>query len=159
MEKVDCNGKKLRPLTLLQQKFCQNLLKGMNQYQAYVAAGYKEKTRDIARVCASELIRKPNVAIKIAELRNNLAVEAAWDAGKLIKEFEGLYLTALGRKKLNNYSGKKLEIQTVDITEARKALENIAKLVGAYKQTDGDNLILNNFLLQFQNRHGIIEAK
>ncbi|MBP6120768.1 MULTISPECIES: terminase small subunit [Providencia] len=48
-------------LTKLQQKFVLGILKGLNQTDAYKQAGYKAKTEETARSCASEILTNPNV--------------------------------------------------------------------------------------------------
>ena len=59
---------KQRPLTVRQERFCEFIIAGESQTESYLQAGWKV-TRKSARVNASELLAKPNIKEKIAELR------------------------------------------------------------------------------------------
>lgn len=58
----------LRPLTVRQERFCEYIVAGESQTESYILAGWKV-TRKSARVNASDLLTKPNIKAKIAELR------------------------------------------------------------------------------------------
>ena len=48
-----------------QYRFCLNIMQGMSQTEAYLQAGY-DTTREMATVCASELLTKPHVSSFLA---------------------------------------------------------------------------------------------
>jgi len=59
---------KHRALNVRQQRFCEFIVAGESQTDAYLMAGWKV-TRKSARVNASELLAKPNIKAHIADLR------------------------------------------------------------------------------------------
>jgi phage terminase small subunit len=63
-----------RPLTQKQENFCQNILKGMSQYQAYLQAYEVQPTtgREVVDISASRLIDEPKIALRIKELRDKV---------------------------------------------------------------------------------------
>jgi hypothetical protein len=65
-----------RNLTGKQERFCLFIFKGETQSKAYEKAGYKTGTRQTNDVNASKLLRYPNVAARVAELRGNAVVKA-----------------------------------------------------------------------------------
>lgn len=100
-----------------QAKFCLEFLRTGNATEAYKAAGYTPRSDAIAAVCASQLLRKPNVQKHLDELRKEMDVEIIADA------FERrVKLTAILRDKENSVS---------DIT---KAIDILNKMDGLYIQ-------------------------
>ena len=71
-----------------QEKFCQNIVKGMSQSEAYIKAGYSET--DSARANASRLIAKDNVQARIAELQSRAAEKAELTTAHFAKRLERL---------------------------------------------------------------------
>ncbi len=68
------------------EKFAQEIVKGSSGSSAYMAAGFKAKTVNVARVGASQLLMKPNVSGRINELRAKLADEFAVTQEKIVRE-------------------------------------------------------------------------
>jgi hypothetical protein len=77
-------------LTYLQENFAQNIVAGMNQTQAYKAAGYTWESMLPATLwdTASKLAANPEVTQRIQELRQPVVARVAWDLGRLVSEFE-----------------------------------------------------------------------
>ena len=63
-----------------QAKFCLEFLRTGNATEAYKAAGYNPRSDAVAAVCASQLLRKPNVQKYLDELRKEMDVEIIADA-------------------------------------------------------------------------------
>ncbi|WP_072059808.1 MULTISPECIES: terminase small subunit [Xenorhabdus] len=84
-------------LTKQQQKFVLGILKGLNQTDAYKQAGYKAKTEETARSCASEILTNPNVKAFL----NSMNQEAVSDA--VMSRQEALErLSAMGRVSIHD---------------------------------------------------------
>lgn len=108
----------LRVVTKLneqQERFCRAIVEGMNQRDAYVAAGYKTTTEGATDANASRLLSDAKVAARIAEMRAPIA-----------KKFE-ITTDFLATELLNVW---KASIGAEDRTNARQALMDIAKLTG-----------------------------
>lgn len=58
-----------RPLSIKQQKFCEHIVAGETNAQAYRKAGYAVTNSNSAEACASRLLGKANIRSRIAELR------------------------------------------------------------------------------------------
>ncbi len=62
-----------------QAKFCLEFLRTGNATEAYKAAGYTPRSDAVAAVCASQLLRKPNIQEYLAKLRKDLDKEIVAD--------------------------------------------------------------------------------
>lgn len=67
----------------MQERFCQEYVKDLNGRQAAIRAGYAENS---AEVQASQLLRKTNVASRVAELQQTVADKAGVTALGLLTE-------------------------------------------------------------------------
>ncbi len=83
---------KTRDLSRQQQKFIENYLSGMNLTDAYIKAGYKTKSRYVAGVNASQLMKNPKIRAVVDE-----AMEEQLQAA---------------RDRLNSLTGKAIEALT-----------------------------------------------
>ena len=75
------------------EHFAQGLAKGLNQTQAYIAAGYSKTG---AEVSASRLLRKANVDARVTELRERSAIRAEITIADLVQELEEARQAAAG---------------------------------------------------------------
>ncbi len=107
-------GGTLPKLSEQQEKFCRNVVEGMNQSEAYLAAGYKCKPED-ARCHASALIAKHNIATRIDALRKQAAERTEVTVEKLTAKLWWVFDRAA---------------EANDLTNARQAAMDIAKLNG-----------------------------
>jgi phage terminase small subunit len=78
-----------------QEKFCRNIVEGMNQGDAYREAGYKCASDEAAWANASRLISNDKVAIKIAELRGNASERAEVTLQWLIEQAQDVLEAAM----------------------------------------------------------------
>lgn len=76
-----------------QERFCQLIVQGMSQTNAYEAAGYKGSRKSL-QDNAARLIGNDRVQSRIAELRANAAQEAQIDLAWLIRECAATYQAA-----------------------------------------------------------------
>lgn len=112
--------------------FCKAYIIDFNGTQAYISAGYKVKNENTAGVQANKMLRKPKIAEKINELKQDreekLEVNAEW----VLKEAIEIYKIAKGELphttsyKKNGVSTK-VDIHKTNLREACKALEIIGK--------------------------------
>ena len=123
-----------KELTDKQKLFVSEYLIDMNATQAYLRAGYKVKTREIAQVNASKLLLNAMVLKNIdvlIEIRNKkLDIDTQY---VLIQAVEVLDI-AMGRKahKASYSKGdevKKVDVYKTNLREANKAIEIIGKHV------------------------------
>ncbi len=120
-------------LTAQQKMFAYNILEGMNQTDAYLAAGYK-CTRSVARRNAARLMLT-NADIKTAiEKVQGRAAEKAEITQQRILEEEGL-LAFLNPQGLVNENGKLLDLHELpeDVARAIVGLEVIKQIDGSLK--------------------------
>ncbi len=76
-------------LTPKNEKFCQNIITGMSGTDAYRNAYNCQNTKDnVIYVRACELLKKPEVAIRIDELRQAVAQKSQITALDLIEQLE-----------------------------------------------------------------------
>lgn len=112
--------------------FCKAYIIDFNGTQAYISAGYKVKNENTAGVQASKMLRKPKIAQKINELKQDrekkLEVNAEWvlkEAIEIYKIAKGELPHTMSYKK--NGANTKVEIHKTNLREACKALEIIGK--------------------------------
>jgi phage terminase small subunit len=69
-----------------QERFCQLIAQGKNQTDAYMEAGYKVKSPEVARANASRLLTNANIDARVMELRHKAAEKAEIDLAWLINK-------------------------------------------------------------------------
>lgn len=79
-----------------QEKFCRNVVEGMNQGDAYREAGYKCTTDESTWAAASRLLGNVKVAEKIAELREGASERAEVTLQWLIEQAQDVLTAAMG---------------------------------------------------------------
>jgi phage terminase small subunit len=80
-------------LSAQQERFCQLVVQGKNQTEAYAEAGYKGEGKQLGDN-ASRLIAKDRIRQRIAELQAAAAQEAQIDLAWLIREAADTYAAA-----------------------------------------------------------------
>jgi phage terminase small subunit len=98
-----------------QERFCRAIVEGMNQRDAYVAAGYKTTTAGATDAAASRLLSDVKIAARLAELRQPIANRFEITTDFLATELLNVWKASIGAD---------------DRTNARQALMDIAKLTG-----------------------------
>jgi phage terminase small subunit len=78
-----------------QEKFCRNIIEGLNQTDAYKMAGYKCANDNVAAANASELIRNPKIVAFIDEHREKASERAEMTLQRLIDMAEHIYTAAV----------------------------------------------------------------
>lgn len=166
-----------RLLTHQQELFIQYYIEGDPQSVAYEKAGYITTTRNSLDAKASFLIRRPKIAAEIARRKAEIAKKNDWDCTKLIASFKEIYDRSMQKtpvmvfnKQTKEYEQAREEVVHEDGTitsegvwqydgnTSCRALENIAKIVGAYQHIDGNTVIINQFLTKIQNDIGMIKT-
>jgi len=82
-----------RGLSEQQERFCQAIVAGLNQTDAYKAAGYKGAYKSL-KDNAARLIANDSVAARIAELRKPIAAKAAVTLAWLIEQAQEVLVAA-----------------------------------------------------------------
>lgn len=113
-------------LTIKQERYCQERLKGESQRQAYkIAFAPPRMTDKNIDEKASALERKDKVKARLNELKQELAKEAVWDRKKSLDALKGFYEIA-SKKSISN-------IGTVDsalVNAGIRAVAEINKMLG-----------------------------
>ncbi len=105
-------------LTAKQEEFAKNIVKGMNQADAYRSAYSCKKMSDNAiYVNASKLADDTKVALRIAELRGQLATPAIMSAQKRLEWLTGAIAS-----------------EEVSVGDKLKAIDIMNKMQGEYVQ-------------------------
>lgn len=74
------------PLTQKEERFCLNYFASLNATQAYIDT-YETKNRNSARVQVCRVLAKPNVSIRLANMKAELAGELGITAERVVKEY------------------------------------------------------------------------
>ena len=94
-------------LTHLQESFCQHIVAGMNQTQAYKAAGYTWESMLPATVweLASKLAADHKVAARVDQLRQPVVAKVAWNLERFLGAAESQRLAAVATDQLAAANG------------------------------------------------------
>ena len=105
-----------------QEAFCQEFSKCGNATDAYMRAGYKTKSANVAKSAASRLLTDVNVRARIKELDDAKEKASIADAYE-----QKSFLTSVMRGKTKECNGK-----PVSMAMRLKALELLGKMQGLY---------------------------
>ena len=125
-------------LSMKQEKFCLEYAKSGNQRQAYLLAGYKVNSDEVADAAASRLLRNVNVQARLAELAEEAKNASIADIVEMQQT-----LTSIIRKQMTE---EVIVVESVGdyMTEARKmdkepsikdiinAITTLGKMQGAF---------------------------
>jgi hypothetical protein len=124
-------------LTKQQEAFALNIIAGMNQTDAYKAAGYKCANDNVAAVSASELVRNPKVVAFVEAHRAQAAKEAQIDLAWLIRESVATYTAA---KKDAAYGPAVSALKTIGVYtgfwDEKSTRHNINRTIDEYSDDD-----------------------
>jgi phage terminase small subunit len=120
---------KKRKLTHFQENFKNNILKGMNQTDAYLAAGYK-CSRSAARRNASRLMANADILVAIEESQNKAAFKAEVSQQRILEEEK--CIAFFDPRNLVDRKGKLIPLYRLP-TEVSRAIVGFE----AIKQADG----------------------
>lgn len=120
-------------LTAKQEKFCQNIAKGMNQSEAYRNAFNISKAKqESVHTLASRLLKKVEVKSRLSELKQQTTEGIKYTVEDSFRKLSEIQALALARK-------RKFGIADPDLTNAIKAEELKGKLKGLYvNKTESD---------------------
>ncbi|WP_245435970.1 terminase small subunit [Mesorhizobium tamadayense] len=80
-----------------QERFCLGLAEGLPQSRAYIEAGYIARN-NAAEASASQLLRNPKVAARVAELRADAAKRSEITVDDLVADLNLMFKLALATK-------------------------------------------------------------
>jgi len=146
-------------LTPLQQKFVNNRLKGMDQKNAYIKAGYKARGNS-AESKASRLVRNGKVKAVFNEARDRVAQKAEVSRARIMEEYAKVAFldprkffdedgnlipvhdldkdvsAALGRMDVfqrKTKSGEIITTKKIRFLDKKSALDSLARMMGMFK--------------------------
>lgn len=111
-------------LTQRQELFCQNIAKGMNNTDAYKAAGYKVTNDQAAQACGSRMLSKEPIKARLKELAAEIEASAIMD----IKEAQTRLSTYARRAPQPGEEGD----TRPTIQESIKAMEMLMRIQGGF---------------------------
>jgi phage terminase small subunit len=116
-------------LSAQQEAFALNIIAGMNQTDAYKAAGYKCSDDNVAAVGASNLIRNAKVALRIKVLQEEVARKAELSAIGFAKRLNRLAMAAERKALTEAETGDEFASkEAADVM--RQSIMDAAKLLG-----------------------------
>ena len=123
-----------------QEKFVQELVKGKDQGQAYLDAGYKCKSSAVASACANRLLKNAKVQQRFNELleavtekaTSKAAISKAWVIAKLVENVERAMQAEPVRRKAGDNEEEVPGEYVYNGSVANKALEVIGKEIGMF---------------------------
>ena len=122
-----------------QEQFCQHIVQGMMQGPAYSAVpDYKSKSPDQA---ASQLVSNCKVAARIAYLRSKICTETLVDVAYVVRGFKTVAERCQQAEAVLDNEGNPTGEYRFDSSGANKALDSLAKHVGAYERDHELSLI------------------
>lgn len=116
-------------LSTQQEKFCLNIIEGMNQGDAYKAAGYKCANDETAWACSSRLLSNAKVSKRIDELRKGAQERTELSTAHFAKRLERL-AAAAERTALKEADGVEMIASKEASDVARQCSMDAAKLLG-----------------------------
>jgi phage terminase small subunit len=124
-----------KSLNLRQEAFCRGLSEGLPQSRAYMEAGY-ESRGNAAEASASQLLRNPKVAARVAQLQALAAQRSEVTVDTLVRELDEMLRLAIecenpsagvsavmGKAKLLGLIVDKAEVGTTIRKPSREATE------------------------------------
>ena len=130
-------------LSQQQQKFCRNVVEGMNQTDAYKAAGYKCKSEKVVWEGASQLSRNIKVKNRISELRKKAEEDTHITHKVLIERFNDIYNKCMNLVPVRNEKGELSGQWRFEPSAALKANEHIAKHLNFYEKDNNSKTELD----------------
>lgn len=121
-------------LTVKQEKFVQNLIKGMSQREAYKKA-YNAKYKDeVIDVRACELFNSSKIQVRYKELMDQLEDDSIMSAKERMKWLSEVVKNEQKETVYYQVNGKSTPIKrTADLNTKIKAIDTLNKMSGEYK--------------------------
>jgi len=138
-------------LTLKQELFCQYLVGGMKQREAYKKAFAPPRMKDKGiSEHASVMANSPKIVARINELKNELKAENATTVNKVLEQLTKIAFsditnfTSFGKNEITTKDGRVLNVNYVDFKESKDVDGTIIQEVKQGK--DGSSLKLSDRL-------------
>ena len=128
------NEREVFMLTVKQEKFVQNLIKGMSQREAYKKA-YNAKYKDeVIDVRACELFNSSKIQVRYKELMDQLEDDSIMSAKERMKWLSEVVKNEQKETVYYQVNGKSTPIErTADLNTKIKAIDTLNKMSGEYK--------------------------
>lgn len=144
-------------LTSKQEKFCQLIIKGLNQSDAYRKSYNCDNMKDdTINNNAYKLINNNDIVTRINELKGKIEEKLVYSALQSFNKLKEIQQKALENKKLllgkRDDEGMTIEVEDPDFSAALKAEELAGKLAGLYVEKkeltgkDGQPLVQKVFV-------------
>jgi phage terminase small subunit len=123
-------------LTANQEKFCQGIIEGKSQAEAYREAYPKQRSSDkTVWEAASRLMANSKVNARIAELRDQLAKPTIMSAQERLEWLTKVINGEIGEKVLQVVDGEEVEIEVpTSLKNKISAMDTMNKMTGEYTQ-------------------------
>jgi len=121
--------KKVRELTVKQQKFCQEYVKDFNASQACIRAGYSKKT---AGEQGYQLLQKTSIQLYIAKLVKKKERKSKLSAKYVLNKLHDLVERCMEGEELTDKEGLGLGVWKFDSHGANSALDKLGKYFGLW---------------------------
>jgi phage terminase small subunit len=109
-----------------QERFCQLIVQGKNQTDAYMEAGYKVKDAEVAKSAASRLFANVNIVARVAELRASSVDDTIVTLEWLKEQAKGILKEAREAKQFAAATGALKELGILSGERVEKSVrENI----------------------------------
>ena len=132
-------------LTPKQEAFCMAYAISNNATKSYLEAGYKAKNANVAAVSSSKLLRKPNIKLRLDEIRETLRQKEVEEVAERKAEIETRNIMSIAemQERLSEIarqeatelvytSNGSIQERTVLTKDALKAMELLGKMQGAF---------------------------
>ena len=127
-----------KKITNRQKVYVEEVVSGKTEAEAKKKAGYIQKHFSPRR---SKVVER-----ELSARQLQVKAKTNYTAEKVLSSFDEIYQNCTSSDKY-------------DSAGACRAMENIAKIIGAYKQQDTNNIYIANFFQEIQNKYGMIEAR
>lgn len=123
-------------LTAKQEKFCQSIIEGMSQADAYRSAySTKKMSNKTIQECASRLMNDRNITARVAELRDQLAKPTIMSAQERLEWLTKVINGEIGEKILQVIEGEEVEVEVpTSLKNKISAMDTMNKMTGEYVQ-------------------------
>lgn len=121
-------------LTVKQEKFVQNLIKGMSQREAYKKAYNARYKDEVIDVRACELFNSSKIQVRYKELMDQLEDDSIMSAKERMKWLSEVVKNEQKETVYYQVNGKSTPIErTADLNTKIKAIDTLNKMSGEYK--------------------------
>jgi phage terminase small subunit len=123
-------------LTAKQEKFCQSIIEGMSQADAYRTAYSAKRMSDkTIHEAASRLMRDGKISARVDELRSNLVNEKIMSAQERLELLTRIARGEEPEKIVQFVDGEPIELEApASLKTRREAIDTMNKMTGEYVQ-------------------------